>query len=146
MRGVRARTVPTTKGTRTVRNHGIPSRPHLQGAPSPLRVRHSAQDLTDGGRLILIWRLWDALDPGSLIDRHTCTVGGFFRQGRDFKAPCPREARCLSEPRHPRNLPLRGRARAKVHSHWLCIAHALGFDLTMMEQGIVVLTRNLARR
>ena len=62
-----------------MRNHRIPSRPHLQGAASPLRVRHSAQNLTDGGGLILIRRLWDALDLGSLIDRHTRTVGGFFR-------------------------------------------------------------------
>jgi hypothetical protein len=62
-----------------VRNHRIPSRPHLQGTPAPLRVRHSAENLTDGGGLILIRRLWDALDLGALIDLRTRGVGGFFR-------------------------------------------------------------------
>jgi len=62
-----------------VRNHRIPSRPHLQGTLAPLRVRHSAQNLTDGGGLIVIRRLWDALDLGSLIDRGAQAVGGFFR-------------------------------------------------------------------
>lgn len=62
-----------------MRNHRIPSRPHLQGTPAPLRVRHSAHNLTDGGGLILIRRLWDALDLGSVIDRRARAVGGFFR-------------------------------------------------------------------
>jgi hypothetical protein len=62
-----------------VRNHRIPSRPHLQGTPAPLRVRHSAENLTDGGGLILIRRLWDALDLGALIDLRARAVGGFFR-------------------------------------------------------------------
>ena len=79
MRGVLAGTTPTKKGTQTVRNHRIPSRPHLQGTPTPLRVRHSAQNLTDGGGLIVIRRLWDALGLGSLLDRHARSVGGFFR-------------------------------------------------------------------
>ncbi len=62
-----------------MRNHRIDSRPHVQGIPAPLRVRHSAGDLTDGGGLILIRRLWDALSLGSMIDRDARGVGGFFR-------------------------------------------------------------------
>ena len=54
----------------------IPSRPHLQGTPSPLRVRHSPRNLTDGGALILIQRLWDAPHLGSLISRRAPAVGG----------------------------------------------------------------------
>jgi len=62
-----------------VRNHRIDSRPHVQGSSAPLRLRHSARDLTDGGGLILIRRLWDALNLGSMIDRAAPQVGGFFR-------------------------------------------------------------------
>ena len=42
-------------------------------------MRHSAQNLTDGGGLIVIRRLWDALDLGSWIDRRTRAIGGLFR-------------------------------------------------------------------
>ena len=62
-----------------MRNHRIDSRPHVQGSSAPLRLRHSARDLTDGGGLILIRRLWDALNLGSMIDRAAPQVGGFFR-------------------------------------------------------------------
>jgi len=62
-----------------VRNHRIDSRPHVQGSGAPLRVRHSAQNLTDGGGLVLLRRLWDALDLGSTIDRSAQAVGGYFR-------------------------------------------------------------------
>ena len=62
-----------------MRNHRIASRPHVQGDAAPLRLRHSARNLTDAGGLIVVRRLWDALDLGSWIDRRTQTVGGFFR-------------------------------------------------------------------
>lgn len=62
-----------------MRIHRIDSRPHVQGSIAPLRLRHSARDLTDGGGLIVIRRLWDALDLGSMIDRGGQGVGGFFR-------------------------------------------------------------------
>ncbi len=52
-----------------MRNHRIDSRPHVQGTPAPLRLRHSACNLTDGGGLILIRRLWDALSLGPMIDQ-----------------------------------------------------------------------------
>ena len=62
-----------------MRNHRIDSRPHVQGSAAPLRLRHSARNLTDGGGLVVIRRLWDALDLGSLIDRGAQAVGGYFR-------------------------------------------------------------------
>lgn len=62
-----------------MRNHRIDSRPHVQGSTAPLRLRHSARDLTDGGGLILIRRLWDALGLGAELDRGAQGVGGFFR-------------------------------------------------------------------
>jgi hypothetical protein len=46
---------------------------------APLRIRHSARNLTDGGGLIVIRRLWDALSLGVKVDRGAQTVGGFFR-------------------------------------------------------------------
>ena len=55
------------------------SRPHVQGEAAPLRVRHSARKLTDGGGLILVRRLWDDLGLGSWIDRGTEGLAGFFR-------------------------------------------------------------------
>ena len=62
-----------------MRNHRIDSRPHVQGTAAPLRLRHSASNLTDGGGLVLFRRLWDALDLGAVIDRGVQAVGGFFR-------------------------------------------------------------------
>ena len=62
-----------------MRNHRIGSRPHLQGDAAPLRLRHSARNLTDGGGLILLRKLWDRLDLGSWIDHHTEELPGFFR-------------------------------------------------------------------
>ena len=38
--------IPRGGGTRTVRHHHTGSRPHVQGSRRPLRVRHSAQNLT----------------------------------------------------------------------------------------------------
>src|SRR5690606_11935313 len=51
-------------GTQTVRTHHIRSRPHVQGDPAPLRLRHSAGELTDGTGLVLLRRLWDQLGLG----------------------------------------------------------------------------------
>ncbi|MDT8442393.1 MAG: hypothetical protein RQ723_12140 [Desulfuromonadales bacterium] len=62
-----------------MRTHRIDSRPHVQGTAAPLRLRHSARDLTDGGGLILVRRLWDALELGGWIDRRARGIGGFFR-------------------------------------------------------------------
>jgi len=62
-----------------VRNHRIGTRPHVQGTASPIRVRHSAQNLTDGGGLIVFRRLWDGLDLGAWVDRRARSLGGRFR-------------------------------------------------------------------
>lgn len=47
-----------------MRHHHIRSRPHVQGSSAPIRLRHSARDLTDGRGLLTIRRLWDELDLG----------------------------------------------------------------------------------
>jgi hypothetical protein len=62
-----------------VRNHRIESRPHVQGSSAPLRLRHSAGELTDGGGLLLIRRTWDLLDLGGWLDRRTSGLPGRFR-------------------------------------------------------------------
>jgi hypothetical protein len=62
-----------------VRVHTIASRPHVQGAPAPLRLRHSAGDLTDGGGLLLVRRLWDRLGLGERIDATAEWLGGHYR-------------------------------------------------------------------
>lgn len=62
-----------------MRNHRIDSRAHVQGTAAALRLRHSARNLTDAGGLVVIRRLWDTLDLGSMIDRGAQAVGGFFR-------------------------------------------------------------------
>ncbi len=62
-----------------MRNHRIPPRPHVQGDAAPLRLRHSARNLTDGGGLVLIRKLWDRLRLGEWIDHRTAAVPGRFR-------------------------------------------------------------------
>lgn len=62
-----------------MRNHRIGSRPHVQGSPAPLRLRHSAGEMTDGSGLLLIRRAWDLLDVGNWLDRRTSTLAGRFR-------------------------------------------------------------------
>lgn len=62
-----------------MRNHRIESRPHVQGTAAPLRLRHSAGELTDGGGLLLLRRTWDALDLGTWIDRRAAALPGRFR-------------------------------------------------------------------
>jgi hypothetical protein len=44
-----------------------------------LRVRHSSGELTDGGGLLLIRRVWDQLGIGEWLDSHTRQIGGRFR-------------------------------------------------------------------
>ena len=44
-----------------MRHHHMGSRPHVQGSRRPLRVRHSAQNLTDIGGLVLVRKLFDWL-------------------------------------------------------------------------------------
>jgi hypothetical protein len=66
-------------GTQTVRVHTIASRPHVQGAPAPLRLRHSAGELTDGGGLLLVRRLWDRLGLGRRIDTEAAWLRGDYR-------------------------------------------------------------------
>lgn len=62
-----------------MRNHRIPSRPHVQGDPAPLRVRHSQQNLTDGGGLAVLRRLFDALHVGRWIDERASAIPGNYR-------------------------------------------------------------------
>ena len=65
--------------TQRVRNHRIPSRPHLQGDSAPLRLRHSAREVTDGGGLVVLRRLWDRWEVGSWLDRRAAGVAGHYR-------------------------------------------------------------------
>jgi hypothetical protein len=69
----------TGKGTQTVRVHHIESRPHVQGASRPLRLRHSIGELTDGGGLLRIRRMWDQLGIGAWLESHTREIGGNYR-------------------------------------------------------------------
>ena len=62
-----------------MRTHHIPSRPHVQGDPGPLRLRHSAGDLTDGAGLVLLRRLWDRFGLGRLIEAKARGVRGVYR-------------------------------------------------------------------
>lgn len=69
----------TTPLTQTVRTHTIVSRPHVQGSPAPLKLRHSAGELTDGAGLLLVRRLWDRLGLGSRIDAEASWLRGEYR-------------------------------------------------------------------
>jgi hypothetical protein len=62
-----------------VRVHPISSRRHVRGASAPLRLRHSAGDLTDGGGLLLVRRLWDRLGLGQRIDTESAWLRGEYR-------------------------------------------------------------------
>ncbi len=46
-----------------------------------MRVRHSAQNLTDGGGLVLVRKLFDRLGLAGWIDCRTAKEKGFFRSG-----------------------------------------------------------------
>lgn len=62
-----------------MRTHHISSRPHVQGNPAPLRLRHSAGELTDGAGLVLLRRLWDQLGFGRCLDEKGRGVPGVYR-------------------------------------------------------------------
>lgn len=62
-----------------MRVHTIASRPHVQGASVPLRLRHSAGELTDGGGLLLVRGLWDRLGLGQRIDAEAAWLRGEYR-------------------------------------------------------------------
>jgi hypothetical protein len=51
----------------------------VQGSSAPLRVRHSAGELTDGGGLLLVRRLWDRLGLGGWLDDEATWLTGLFR-------------------------------------------------------------------
>ncbi len=62
-----------------MRHHHTGNRPHVQGRSEALRVRHSARNLTDGGGLVLVRKLFDRLGLGGWIDSRTKREKGFFR-------------------------------------------------------------------
>ncbi|MBA4157490.1 MAG: hypothetical protein H0X65_08440 [Gemmatimonadetes bacterium] len=51
----------------------------MQGSSTPLRLRHSAGELTDGGGLLLVRRLWDRLGLGQRIDTQASWLRGECR-------------------------------------------------------------------
>lgn len=51
----------------------------MQGVSAPLRLRHSAGELTDGGGLLLVRRLWDRLGLGQRIDTESAWLRGEYR-------------------------------------------------------------------
>ena len=64
-----------------MRHHHTGSRPHVQGSGKALRVRHSARNLTDGGGLVLVRKLFDRLALAGWIDGRAKKEKGFFRPG-----------------------------------------------------------------
>ena len=62
-----------------MRHHHAGSRPHVQGSGRALRVRHSARNLTDGGGLVLVCKLFDRLGLAGWMDTRTGKEKGFFR-------------------------------------------------------------------
>ena len=64
-----------------MRHHHTGSRPHVQGASRPLRVRHSARNLTDGAGLVLVRKLFDRFGLAGWIDGRAKEEKGFFRPG-----------------------------------------------------------------
>jgi hypothetical protein len=51
----------------------------VQGRAAPLRLRHSAGELTDGAGLLLVRRLWDRLGLGQQIDTEAAWLRGDYR-------------------------------------------------------------------
>lgn len=62
-----------------MRHHHTGSRPHVQGSGRALRVRHSARNLTDGGGLVLVRKLFDRFGLAAWIDCGAEREKGFFR-------------------------------------------------------------------
>ncbi len=60
-------------------NDYIGHRPHVQGSAAALRVRGGGGRITDGGGLVAVRRLWDALGLGGWIDRRSGSVAGRYR-------------------------------------------------------------------
>ena len=56
-------------------------RPHVQGSAAPLRLRHSAGELSDGAGLLLLRRLWDRLGLGARLDTQASWLRGRYRTG-----------------------------------------------------------------
>ena len=84
--GLPGRSIPQQRGTQTVRHYRIESRPYLQGSPAPLRLRHSASELTDGAGLVLVRQLWDRLGLGLHIDRSTGRIDKRYRSSLMIEA------------------------------------------------------------
>ena len=59
-----------------MRFHHSGSGPHVQGSPRPLRIRHGAAGITDGGGLLLVRKLFDASGLGSSINARRRGLGG----------------------------------------------------------------------
>ncbi len=51
----------------------------MQGRAAPLRLRHSAGELTDGAGLLLLRRLWDRLGLGQRLDTEAAWLRGAYR-------------------------------------------------------------------
>lgn len=62
-----------------MRVHTISSRPHVQGNAAPVRLRHSAGNLSDGAGLLLVRRLWDAWGVGRQLDTNASWLAGVYR-------------------------------------------------------------------
>ena len=78
LQGLLAGSFLATGDTQTVPVHHIESRPHVQGTSTALRVRQSSGELTDGGGLLLIRRLWERLGIGPWLESHGGAIGGWF--------------------------------------------------------------------
>jgi hypothetical protein len=62
-----------------VRTHNLASRPHVRRGPAPLRLRHSAGELTDGADLLLARKLWDRLGLGQRVDHEAAWLARDYR-------------------------------------------------------------------
>lgn len=62
-------------------HHHTGNKLHLQGASRPLCVRHNAHNVTDGGGLVLVRKLFDPFVLANWIDGRAKEEKGFFRLG-----------------------------------------------------------------
>jgi len=126
-----------------VHNPRIGSRPHVQGDAAPLRLRHSAQNLTDGGglgsqavgptRRGRLGRPTDARDRGPLsiepdrqgLDRPAAVRGrGAGRSAAAGSPPCPTSLRLKAGTGSDKLSPLAsaGRTDAGAAARWAPVA------------------------
>ena len=63
-----------------MRSHHTGSRPHIRRASRLLHVRHSVRNLTDGGGLVLVRKLFDRFGLAGWNDGRA-KKEGFFRPG-----------------------------------------------------------------